>query len=132
MYKELNILQGKIGQHLQKHEQEKGECFGWTNQRDAMETRIQLEDLFEDDDEPTSSRIGSDEMKSDMAGLSDQFEQVKGFLLQENWRKNMYALVLVKNIVKDPSILSYFECRTWITVCRKLIFNQICLELQRK
>ncbi|XP_057789226.1 putative late blight resistance protein homolog R1C-3 [Salvia miltiorrhiza] len=94
----------------------------------------EVDNMPEDDeeDESISSRSGT---KSKLIGLSDQFQQVKGKIMDSSdIMSHLYVLhgtagigksALAEAIFKDPEILSRFERRAWVRIGRKSQFDEV-------
>ncbi|XP_047957190.1 putative late blight resistance protein homolog R1B-8 isoform X2 [Salvia hispanica] len=100
---------------------------------------IELANMPEEEGEPISSRIDFGGINSEMVGFSDEFEQVKDYLLVQDrrGRGRGYNWLLVigmagvgkttfaKRVFDDPSIQRHFELRAWVKVGRKCEFGEI-------
>ncbi|XP_047965920.1 putative disease resistance RPP13-like protein 2 [Salvia hispanica] len=93
---------------------------------------IELENMPEEEDEPISSRIDFGGINSKMVGLSDQFEQVRDYLVEDEgtWLSvvgmaGVGKTTLAKKVFDDPSVQKHFEYRAWVKVGRKCEYNEI-------
>ncbi|XP_047956953.1 putative late blight resistance protein homolog R1A-10 isoform X1 [Salvia hispanica] len=92
---------------------------------------IELMNMPEEEGEPIPSRIDFGGINSKMVGLSDQFEQVRddlfndeGELLLVTGMAGVGKTTLVKKVFDDPSIQRHFEHRAWVKVGRKCELNE--------
>ncbi|XP_042013962.1 disease resistance RPP13-like protein 4 [Salvia splendens] len=86
----------------------------------------------EEEGEPVSSRIDFGGISSYMVGLSDQFEQVRDYLIEDEENRLLVTgmagvgkTTLAKKVFEDPSIQRHFELRAWVRVGRKCESNEI-------
>ncbi|XP_042017472.1 putative late blight resistance protein homolog R1A-10 [Salvia splendens] len=96
----------------------------------------ELLNMAEEEGEPISSRIDFGGINSEMVGLSDEFEQVKDYLLVQDRRgrgSNWLSVIgmagvgktaFAKRVFDDPSIQTHFEQRAWVKVGRKCEFGE--------
>ncbi|XP_057812411.1 putative late blight resistance protein homolog R1A-10 [Salvia miltiorrhiza] len=95
-----------------------------------MEFLIEYDNMPEEEGEPISSRIDFGGIKSNMVGLSYEFQKARDDLL----RGKDYSIIgmagvgkttLAKRIFEDPSIRGRFEFRAWVRVGRKCEPNEL-------
>ncbi|XP_047962590.1 putative late blight resistance protein homolog R1C-3 [Salvia hispanica] len=87
----------------------------------------EVENMPEIEGEPLSSRIDYSGINSNMVGLSEEFEQIRDYLLTGS-EGNCFVItgmpgvgktMLAKKIFDDPLIRGHFELRAWVKVGRQ-------------
>ncbi|XP_042013934.1 putative late blight resistance protein homolog R1C-3 [Salvia splendens] len=91
----------------------------------------ELLNMHEEEGEPLSSRIDFGGINSKMVGLSDEFEQVKDYLINDRGNRLLVTgmagvgkTALAKKVFDDSLIQRRFGHRAWIKVGRKCEFKE--------
>ncbi|XP_042013450.1 putative disease resistance protein At1g50180 [Salvia splendens] len=99
----------------------------------VMEAEYDMEllNMPEEEDEPLSLRIDFRGINSNMVGLSDHFEKVRDYLIENEGNQLLITgmagvgkTTFVKKVFVDPSIQIHFELRAWVKVGRKCESNE--------
>ncbi|XP_047956706.1 putative late blight resistance protein homolog R1A-10 isoform X3 [Salvia hispanica] len=101
----------------------------------VMEAEFDTEllNMPEEEGEPLSSRIDFHGIDSNMVGLSQEFENLRDYLLHKMEGKyfeitgmaGVGKTTFAKKLFDDPSLKSHFELRVWVKVGRKCECNEI-------
>ncbi|XP_047954049.1 disease susceptibility protein LOV1-like [Salvia hispanica] len=108
------------------------DCFVERLEVMEVEYFTELVNMPEEEGELLSSRIDFGGINSNMVGLSDEFERVKDYLINDrgnrllvNGMAGVGKTTLVKKVFDDPLIQRRFENRAWIKVGRKCESGEI-------